>query len=144
MSHLVLVHTIVGKPEELEFDNEREFSACLICGQVYQHPHNRLPLDSVTPTQLAEATKLREEWKIAHARSHPERVHEQWRRSGRFCTPEAAHRLVPLGIAPVSDMVFSAEHADAAYEAPRLATNDVEGPIREYIGIPDNHVLRSL
>lgn len=35
-------------------------------------------------------------------------------------TPEAAYKLIPLGIIPVSDMIFDSATEQAAHEAPRL------------------------
>jgi hypothetical protein len=40
--------------------------------------------------------------------------------SGRYMTAIAASKLVPLGIYPVSDMIFDPAVAQAAAEAPRL------------------------
>lgn len=126
MRGLLLVHTIVGKPEELTFDPERAWRACLICGIVFQHPYDRLPLDQFTPDKVVTATIAREEWARKHARTHSSKEHELLKLSGMTCTPEAVERLTPMGIAPVSDMVISPEHAMAALEAPRLAKEDSE------------------
>lgn len=70
---------------------------------------------------------LLQEWAINHNKIHPEHQHRSFRRSGRFLTPEATEKLVPLGIIPVSDMLVNDEAEHAARLAPRAPKDDVEG-----------------
>jgi len=122
----VLVHSIVNKPDDLVFDANRAFRCCLLCGDVYQNEQDRLPHDKYTPEIQYLTSIAREEWARNHAKEHTIKEHEDFRMSMRFCTPTAATKLVPLGIAPVSDMVLSDEHRLAALEAPRLSTQEVQ------------------
>jgi hypothetical protein len=120
---VLLQHSIVGRSEltNFEFDSDKPFRACLICGAIYQSVMDRLPLNSY---EVALATVDRQVWADSHARRHTSKQHNELRRSGRFCTPEAAQVLAPLGIAPVSDMVMSDEHAHAISTAPRAPLSD--------------------
>jgi hypothetical protein len=50
-------------------------------------------------------------------------------------TAEAAHRLIPLGVIPISDMIFDTATEQAAAEAPRLLaqTQDRMEEIRDAV-----------
>lgn len=131
MSHLYLDHSIVGQQELTNFElrKDREFACCRICGAIYQ---SRVALDSGTlEYELNPALKVlvkadTVEWRINHNKTHPDHVHRAFMMSGLFLAPEAAHKLAPYGIAPVSDMVTNPESAIAAYEAPRAPVAEVE------------------
>jgi hypothetical protein len=124
---LILVHSIVGRAEvSLEFDPDRPWRACMLCGKIYQRVVDRLPMDQITPLMMVESAVARQKWANQHSKTHTQREHDMLAMSGRTCTPEAARTLAPYGIAPVSDMVFSPEHRDAAASAPRLPSVDSE------------------
>lgn len=108
-----------------EFDATKPYRCCLLCGVVFQSPLDRVANPSFL--EVLHCRGLRQEWADRHAKQHSEKEHVALRKSGRFCTPEAAHTLVPLGIAPVSDITMSHEHEHAGMEAPRVPTNDAEG-----------------
>ena len=127
---LFLDHSIVGSSALTNFDEEfrrdRDFTFCRLCGAVFQPWLNRVTEDDYSmPVQLA-ATIERMEWSRQHALTHPTYQHKQLEQSGNFLTPEATHRLVPFGIAPIQDMVMSEEHADAAATAPRAPVDTPE------------------
>lgn len=141
----VLTGAAIGLDEKtlpgLVFDITGEYVCCLICGDVYQSELDRAIikvrsnyplvskydqeiLDIELPRKLAEAKSKRDLWAYNHRRKHSEKAHLDLRRSGRFCTPEAALKLSPLGIIPLEP---SNEMAHAMFEAPRAPQNDVEG-----------------
>jgi hypothetical protein len=124
--HLVLTHSIVGKPAEMDFLPDRSNTACKICGTVFQSWYDRLPHEEVTPlTELAGLIE-RQEWSQKHSKTHPEHVHLSLQRSGRFATPDATVKLAAYGISPISDMVFDDESRLAALASPRCPFDDVE------------------
>lgn len=103
---------------------------------MYQDQTQREITPGSSLDQIAYATSLRKEWADRHARSHTSHQHKQLRLSGRAVTPEAAIRLVPFGISPLSDMVsnetnpYGDEYSDAALAAPRQPQNDVEDSLK--------------
>lgn len=105
---------------------DRDHVMCCICGKVFQPALNRLPIEHITEETQYTATGQRKEWSRIHARTHPQRVHDRLRQSGRLFTPEATEKLASYGISPVGDMVFDGEVAHAALLAPRCPTDDVE------------------
>lgn len=117
---LWLDSSIVGQPVDHEFRKDRDHTFCRICGKVFQPALNRLPDEYYGDSAIYEAMLQRRAWSEKHARTHPAREHELLRLSGRFVTPEAALALVPYGIIPVQDIVFSVEHEQAGLEAVRM------------------------
>lgn len=126
MSQLILTHGIVNKPADMEFMPDRNHTACKLCGRIFQSWFDRLPVGEITPETTLAGYIERLEWSQKHARTHPEHEHESLKKSGRFATPEATVKLAAYGISPISDMVFSDESEQAAREAPRCPTDDVE------------------
>ena len=115
----------------MEFEPECSHTFCRICGITFQSELDRTP----EPDAMIEfeARMRRMEWSHKHAKTHPAREHEALEKSGRFLTPEAAVKLVPLGIIPVQDIVFSDESEHAGLEAPRMPTDDVEDVLKGYV-----------
>jgi hypothetical protein len=122
---IILQHSIIGRDllANFEFDNEKPFRACLICGAIYQTELDRAPH---TAQDVIDAFQGRQKWASKHGRLHSDEEHAKLKRSGNFCTPEAAYKLAPLGIAPIADIVLSDEHAHAARIAPRAPIDDAE------------------
>lgn len=115
-----------------EFDVNKPYRCCLLCGVVFQSPVDRSADSNHRYPSMLEAfsaERERSEWANQHAKLHTEKEHADFNKSGRFCTPEAAMKLVPLGIAPVSDIVLSAEHEHAGAVAPRTPIEDAEDHI---------------
>ena len=117
----------------LQFHPSASYSGCKLCGKVFQSNLDRklfaLLNEPIKDDQLIERVKvqadyLRQMWREEHSKTHPEEEHRSLKLSGEFCTPEAALKLVPLGITPLQ---HEGEVAAAMLEAPRAPLDDVEG-----------------
>lgn len=115
---------VIGLPEEVPFRSDREYTACRICGDLFQPALERVPDSEYTDAVKAQSQQQQRWWSENHNRKHPLWEHEQLEKSGRFLTPEATYRLVPYGVIPLSDLVFDGEHAAAGLEAPRQSNYD--------------------
>lgn len=116
--HIYIDGIMVGTPDGYTFTASAPHTYCRICGAVYQTQQDR---DSVLNYQLrVPATLRRKRWSFEHAATHSIRLHQAFAASGRYMTAEAAHKLVPLGIIPLSDMALDPATEQAANEAPRL------------------------
>jgi hypothetical protein len=135
---LLLDHSIVGQSlTSLSIRKDREFAGCAICGRVFQA---RLAIElsdeewdaakSLFEHAVAIETK---EWRAAHNKTHTEREHEAFRRSGRTFSPEAAIKLAPFGLVSLDDATTDDEVARAMLEAPRVPTDDVETTLRGWV-----------
>lgn len=119
----------------LVFELEASYTGCMICGSLYQsildrkiallvrEPDN--PLNCFLDGYIIQAEKLRKEWAKTHSKSHPQEQHDSLKKSGQFCTPEAALKLAPYGIFPLDSSSDEVDHA--MLEAPRAPLDDVEG-----------------
>ena len=117
----------LGPDDGFTFIPTRDYVYCRICGVIYQPGLNRVPDEEYTNEVILAAEILRREWSQKHARIHSQAQHRQLALSGRHSTPEALQRLVPYGIIPVVDIVFSEESEHAGLTANRAPTDDVEG-----------------
>lgn len=124
---VTLQGAMVGIPSGMDFIPTRDYTYCRICGEIYQPQLNRVSEEEYTSEVILAANILRREWSQRHARTHTSYEHRMLALSGRHCTPEALHRLVPFGIIPVSDIAFDPESEQSGLEAPRAPSNDVEG-----------------
>lgn len=108
------------------FNPHASFTGCQICGEVFQSELDRKTyLGYASPAEQIQATVQRRNWSQWHAsHSHTQKEHDMLAASGRFCTPEAAMKLAPLGIVTMSDNVFSVEHEQAQAEAPRTPVDE--------------------
>lgn len=140
---LFLTHSIVGKHllTNFAFDPDKPYTFCCICGDLYQDATQREVTPESPLEKIAHATLLRKTWASSHAKTHSTREHELLRLSGRAVTPEAAVRLVPFGISPLTDMVsnennpYGDEYSDAARTAPRQPQDDAQGmPVPTHVG----------
>lgn len=109
----------------LLFEPDCPYTGCRICGDVYQSDLDRLKMP--TTDDLAVAVLQRKEWSQRHAKSHSDREHLLLAYSGRWCTPEAAHKLASFGVIALSDMVLSDEHEEALLQSKAVPINDSEG-----------------
>lgn len=123
----VLYGVMLGKPEEMAFMPNRDYVACCVCGEVFQHWLSRVDENEYTNEVRLAAEIKRREWTQIHSRTHSEAQHRQLALSGRQFTPEATYKLCSLGLIPLSDIVMSDEHAQAGLESRRMPINDVEG-----------------
>ena len=116
--HIYMEGMLVSRPTDYTFRADAPHTYCRVCGAVFQTQRDR---DSVSQVALRiEATANRKRWSHEHSATHSLQVHQELIASGRFMTPEAAIKLIPLGIIPVSDMIFDPSVEQAAHEAPRL------------------------
>lgn len=100
---------------DVNFDANKPFRACLLCGRVFQ------------PSDEVNTVERREGWAVTHAkRCHTEREHHLLYLSGLTMTPEAAHKLAAFGLIPVSDMVLNEEAASALMESHPTPEREVE------------------
>lgn len=113
--------------EGLEYDPERPAKHCRICGRSFQPPLARTEEFLTSPEVQWAVEILLREWAVVEDKRHTDKERESLRKSGRFMTPEAALKLIPLGIYPLQDMVTSDESAHAGREAPRAPKDDVDG-----------------
>lgn len=145
--NLLLAQPIGLNSLGVDFSVDAPFSACRLCGAIYQHPDDRLCkswIDSgrITTRQnlsgeifytgdihacnvLDECTDRRERWRRLHERRyHTDEEIEQLQKTGFALTPEAAHKLAPYGITPLGNL--HQEIVDAMATAPRAPINDAE------------------
>jgi hypothetical protein len=112
--HLLATGLAVGHTSltNFEFDKDKPYRACLICGRVFQSSLDRALRDNFSYAATL-AAKLRDEWAESHSRTHSLKEHHLLQISGASMTPEAAARLQTYGLIPVTDMVVQPEVADA-------------------------------
>jgi hypothetical protein len=106
-----------------QFNPNRPYSCCLICGAVYQTVRD---VQAISPEDHVEALMNRRAWNLRHSRNHTGKEHAQLKLSGRTFTPEAARVLAAYGIISVSDMVMCDEHEDALRNSPNKQMREVE------------------
>lgn len=104
----------------LKFRANKPHAFCCICGDVYQHPDDRL-------LEWSPIHQWRhDDWRTRHTKArHTEHEVNSFRLSGLSLTPEAAHRLAPYGVISL-DGLFDAGLASAMAEAPRAPVDDAE------------------
>lgn len=113
----------------LEFDINRPYRACFICGEVFQSEiDRRVPPGTLPANNMVAkiAKERRDAWANHHRFKHPIREHHALRASGRTMTPEAAHKLAAFGIIPVVDMVLDPEVKDALAKSSPIPQKDAE------------------
>lgn len=131
-----------------EFDPHAPFSACRLCGALYQTDRDRQCKNYVIsgliydvdgrwfgPAYaidiLDKCTARRNRWRELHERRyHSLSEIEAFAKTGHALTPEAAHRLAPYGIAPLltdsQEDALSSEIEHAMHTAPRKPSDDAE------------------
>jgi hypothetical protein len=118
-------------PDEMEFDPDKPYTGCLLCGEVFQSRMDRRVPPGHEPhnSMIAKlAQEHRRNWAKSHSsKKHTETERRQHRMSGRFAMPEAAQNLAAMGLFSVIDIVIDNEVQDALAKAPNLPRNDVEG-----------------
>lgn len=130
-SQVVFSTSIVGREvlTGFEFNPVYFFSACRICGAVYQEEADRNPLDETDPDRAAwldNQFRRHRNWRERENNRHKEHEHRKLLLSGNWCTPEAAVILAPLGIFSLTDLVMSDSVSAALGEAPRAPVEDAQ------------------
>ena len=107
------------------YDGTRPARHCGICGESYQPEIARDPnYDTDRGLQLKVDYLLRH-WAQNHNKKHSEWERAVFIQTGQLMTPEAALKLIPLGIYPLADLTFDDEMYHAGREAPRCPSDDV-------------------
>ena len=130
------------------FRVEAPFSACRICGSIYQTDADRLCRTYLESGRIVEhfnsltqesyftgdsqalavldlSTDRRARWRKLHERRyHTEEEIALLAKTGFALTPEAANRLAPYGITPLGNL--HEEIVDALFTAPRAPIDDAE------------------
>lgn len=145
----LLISTPIGLDSlGAEFIVEAPWSACRLCGAIYQSDLDRITYlfkqqgriqeivdrsngeihfigDEHATRLLDDATDRRKRWRELHERRyHTEVEVESLLKTGFAMTPEAAHKLAPFGITPLGNM--HEEIVDALFTAPRAPYDDAE------------------
>lgn len=116
-----------------KFDPHSPYSGCRICGELFQADADRRPLGYILIWRLnlegvlEKNLENRKQWSLHHAKQHPASAHRQLALSGRWCTPEAAHKFAAFGIISIIDLAVDQEVAAALKESSPIPTDDVEG-----------------
>lgn len=132
MPHIILEIGVIGiGPEDsFHFDISRPAQHCKLCGDSFQPWLARTPEFLTDPeVQLAVDIELNE-WRVQHNKKHSASEHTALAESGRMMTPEAAIKLVPLGILPLGDLAFDEEVMQAGMEAKRAPNDDVQDHLK--------------
>lgn len=111
--------------DDFFFDAERPARHCKICGASYQPELARSPDFFHQEGVRLVVDQMLKRWAVAHKDKHSPRELLQLANSGRFMTPEAAIKLIPLGIYPIQDLTFDTEVIQAGMESPRAPFNDI-------------------
>jgi len=134
---LLLDHSIVGQSAltNFRFNKERPYAGCRLCGALFQ-PEWFMEASEIQ-YNLATARNnlsMREigRWREQHNLRHTAAEHLALAESGLTFTPEAARRLAPFGLVPVTD-VEDAEIRDALKEAPRAPEDDAESTLKGWV-----------
>lgn len=120
----------------LKFRPDRDHSYCGICGAVFQSEADRDPVGvyQQDPAQFSHrlanveihARNLRQQWRLTHSKTHPQRAHNSLRLSGRHVTPEAAEKLAAFGIISLTDLVMDDEVSHALRLSKAVPKDDAE------------------
>jgi hypothetical protein len=107
------------------YDGSRPARHCGICGESYQPDEARLPNYYADREVQLKVDFLLRHWAHNHNKMHSERERLAFIKSGKLMTPEAALKLIPLGIYPLADLTLDDEIIAAGFEAPRCPSDDV-------------------
>lgn len=140
-----------------DFDPNAPFSACRICGDLFQHKEDRECYEQLQRGVIVERTLLdgssyfvgpeyymdmidrctlrRKQWverhnAVKHNELEIERFQKQADKTGQALSAEAAHKLAPFGITPLVSGAADGgigEVVDALAKAPRAPTDLEEG-----------------
>ena len=115
----------IGEDDGFTYHPLRPARHCGICGASFQPWLARTPeYEYDEDVRLAVDIQIKE-WAVAHNKLHSEKERRAHTNSGRLMEPEAAIKLIPLGIYPIDDLYSDEEIAQAGLEAPRAPTDDV-------------------
>lgn len=110
---------------DLDYNPLRPARHCGICGDSFQPELARSSqYDHSEEVRLAVDMEIKE-WAKRHNKKHSQSQHIAHIKTGRLMSPEAAIRLIPLGIYPIDDLYYDEEIKQAGLEAPRAPIDDV-------------------
>lgn len=118
----------LNQDDNFTYDPLRPARHCGICGDSFQPEMARSP--RFNDPRVSEEVRLAvdieiKQWTIAHNKKHTDQEHIDHIKRGRLMTPDAAIRLIPLGIYPIDDLYYDEEIKQAGLEAPRAPINDI-------------------
>jgi hypothetical protein len=107
------------------YNPNRPARHCGICGDSFQPELARCAeYDTDGEVRLAVDILIRE-WAVKHSSKHSEREHINHIKNGRLMSPDAAVRLIPLGIYPIDDLYYDDEIKQAGLNSPRAPVDDI-------------------
>lgn len=139
---LLLDHSIVGGSDiGLTIRKDRNLAACRICGAIFQPKYFMHAPDEIfgeftdaNMKRIYDGEREILDWRAEHNKKHTDEEHLRFATSGLLFTPEAAEKLAPFGLVPVSDVTMgNMEVAQALEGAPRAPFNDAETTRKGYI-----------
>ena len=107
------------------YDGTRPARHCGICGESYQPEIARSPSYHTDREVQLKVDFLLRHWASNHNKKHSTASQLEFIKSGKLMTPEAALKLIPLGIYPLADLALDDEMYHAGREAPRAPSDDV-------------------
>lgn len=117
----------ISERDGFTYDATRPARHCGICGASFQPALARSAQYATSKGVQYEVEKLLIEWANWHTNyKHSERELVEYAMSGRLLTPEAAIKLIPLGIYPLADLTLDEEVIQAGMEAARRPSDDVK------------------
>lgn len=115
----------IDERDGFTYRGDRPAKHCGICGESFQPWLARTP-EFDTDMEVRWAVQIEiDEWTVKHNKKHSAAEHLALKKSGKLMTPEAAIKLIPLGIYPITDILRDEEVMHAGLEAPRCPSDDV-------------------
>jgi hypothetical protein len=115
----------IGPDDNFHYNGLRPARHCGICGESFQPELARCPEYNTDPEVRLAVELLLREWAIKHNKKHTTKEQQHYAERGNLMTPEAAIKLIPLGIYPIQDLLEDDEVIQAGLEAPRAPSDDV-------------------
>lgn len=107
------------------YRGDRPARHCGLCGASYQPELARHSEYATNEGVRQRVEYLLMQWGRNHTARHSEKEWKEYYNRGNLMTPEAAIKLIPLGIYPLTDLLNDDEVAQAGLEAPRAPNDDV-------------------
>lgn len=116
----------ISERDGFTYDATRPARHCGICGASFQPALARSAQYATSKGVQYEVEMLLRDWAKLHNSRHTLAQRIEHAKSGRLLTPEAAIKLIPLGIYPLADLTLDDEVIQAGMEAKRAPSDDVK------------------